>query len=198
MTRGDDTAVLILAGGRSSRFGSDKAAALVDGVPSIDRVHEAVRAVGPVWVSGPSRQMARAVAGFLPDEQRDQGPLHALICCFSKIRASRLLVVCCDQPWLTPAAIEALVAPLSDGALARIPVVRGHRLVLTALYDGAARRVFEDAWGRGVQSPTRALLDSPVEELSEEMILATGFSGTVFDDFDAPQDLPWADPDHKP
>ena len=117
---------LILAGGASRRFGTDKARASVGGRAMIARVFEAVSAVtGEVLVSvraggGDYGLAARVVEDAVPDA----GPLAGLEAGLRACRTPWLVVVACDMPFLTPEALEAVTrarAPGLDAVVARTP-----------------------------------------------------------------------------
>ena len=97
----------VLAGGLSSRFGTPKAQALLDGVPLIDHVRALMAPyVDDVVVIGER-------AGGLPDMPRpDLGPLGGIAAALDH-GASRgfrcVLTIGCDMPYLPPGLIEALL-----------------------------------------------------------------------------------------
>ncbi len=93
-------AAIVLAGGRSSRMGTDKARLQIDGIPLLHRIVDALRPhFDAIAVS------ARSTRGFLgldvpviADLIADSGPLAAL---HASLRASQYdanLVVACDNP----------------------------------------------------------------------------------------------------
>ncbi len=102
------TAAYVLAGGLSSRFGSDKALFPVDGVPMALRVAQALAAAG-VPVSLVSRQ-TRDLG--LPEIIEPDGPRHPLWGVAHALRRSRGLVLFapCDLPSLSPEMVSRLLA----------------------------------------------------------------------------------------
>ena len=123
MTRG--VSAIVLAGGRSSRFGADKLAALVDGRPLLhaaigacavvaDEVVVVVRAEGPP----PTLPGARVPVLLVPDEEPFGGPLAALAAASRHARGPVLLVVGGDMPDLVPSVLRLLVTAVEGGAAA--------------------------------------------------------------------------------
>lgn len=101
----------VLAGGRSSRFGSDKAAALFAGRPLIDHAADALRPwVDAVVVIGGDRP------GAVPDRPRpDLGPLGGLAGALAHARDTgfdTVLTLACDTPHLP----DGLLAELTRSA----------------------------------------------------------------------------------
>lgn len=111
------TSGVVLAGGRSSRFGSDKMAAPLAGRPL---VHHAIRAVAEVCeevivVAGrdglPVLLPADRTAPILEiaDHEPFAGPLAALLAGARAARGERLLVCAGDMPRLVPALLRRLL-----------------------------------------------------------------------------------------
>ncbi|MFO7769119.1 MAG: molybdenum cofactor guanylyltransferase, partial [bacterium] len=99
--------IIILAGGRSRRFGTDKAAFRIGGGTLLERTASAARETGlPVTVVGRRRPdpWPWPDVGFQPDEVPDLGPMGGLI---TGLRAAgtSVLAVGCDMPLLTPRAL---------------------------------------------------------------------------------------------
>lgn len=102
----------VLAGGRSSRFGADKARHPVEGVPMALRVAKALGSTGlPVRLV--ARDQALADLG-LPVLVEAPGPVHALSGVLAALEAvgpdGLALLAPCDLPWLDPAAVALLCA----------------------------------------------------------------------------------------
>ncbi len=107
---------IVLAGGRSSRFGSNKLAADLDGVPLL---HHAIRAVATVCaevlvVGAPTGLSVEPPDDTDPtvvlDVDAYQGPLVALVGAASAASHHSLLLVAGDMPGLQPAVLERLLA----------------------------------------------------------------------------------------
>jgi len=168
-----------LCGGRSRRFGRDKALADADGAPMGGRVVAALRAVGcdPVVAIGGSAGGALGVPTVPDLGATDRGPLSGLATALRWARTGLVLVVPCDLPLLTDDHLRLLVAEatldraavaLDDNrpqpSLACWPASRG--LAVQALVDGGVRRWREalsvGAW-TGVPLPARAMADADTE-----------------------------------
>lgn len=133
--------VYILAGGRSRRFGSDKARALVDDRPLIVRVVHATAALGPpVTVVGRAGEYEDLGLRTIGDDPPGVGPIGGLAAALADA-ASRdaqwLLLLSCDFVTLKPQWLRQLRDKAGEPAQA--VVFRGeHVEPLCALYHVSA------------------------------------------------------------
>ena len=114
----------VLCGGRSSRFGTDKALAEAGGVPLGLRVATALRDAGadPVVAIGGTAGDQLGLP-TVPDHQPGAGPLAGLATALRWARNGLVLVVPCDLPLLRADHILPLVA--------RARAEPGHAIVAT-------------------------------------------------------------------
>ena len=108
---------IILAGGSSSRFGTDKAFAKHKRKPFLQLVGEAVRPVSdgflilaPFGADGPAYAKLVPGATVVPDRAAGLGPVVALRDALELARTPTLLIVPCDAPGLPPGLARRLVA----------------------------------------------------------------------------------------
>ena len=111
-------AAIILAGGQSRRFGSDKALVPIGGVPLIERVMDAAEAACPcvfIIANEPEKYVRyKSRAEILRDEIPDQGPLGGL---YTGLLASPdidNILLPCDAPFISPDLIRLVLDNLSD------------------------------------------------------------------------------------
>lgn len=132
---------LILAGGDSRRFGSDKAVYTVDGRSMIDRVHAAVSpVVSDMLIAGGTSRSTAAYppARLVADEPPGVGPLGGLRAGLAAARTPWVLTVACDMPYLTTTALRRLARCCEDAVEAVIAVDSTGRLhPLCAVYRGS-------------------------------------------------------------
>lgn len=100
---------IILAGGRSSRMGQDKAALLLQGRSLLERQVEKLRAIGirDIMLSGkdgPNIPGVRAI----PDILTGRGPLGGIHACLKAAEYPQCLVVTVDTPLLPPSILFKL------------------------------------------------------------------------------------------
>lgn len=119
----------VLAGGRSSRFGSDKALALLDGKPLIDHATAAITPyVQEVVICGRERP---GFAGIVDRPTPGQGPLGGINAALHHAQDhgfDAVLTIGCDMPCFPQAAASALLGQ-------RAAVLEGHHLIGLWLAD---------------------------------------------------------------
>ena len=161
---------VVLAGGLSTRFGSDKAAAEIGGVSLLERAVRLLESVlDDVWVSVRPDQASDALRSryrCLPDRHPGQGPAAGLEAAHAAAPGSAWLALACDQPSLGGADLERLVAERDPKAAATAfsDPVTGVLQPLCAIYEPAtlAGLAKETAAGNG-PSPRGYLENRPLK-----------------------------------
>lgn len=109
--------VYILAGGRSSRFGSDKARAILDGRPLIQRVADLLSPVASAVTVVADRKDKYSDLGFrtIVDLHPGLGPLAGLETALADLPAESrwLLLCCCDAAIIQSTWLDTLLAARS-------------------------------------------------------------------------------------
>lgn len=124
---------VIIAGGRSTRFGeSDKATAALSGTPMVRRVADRLQSVVDELVVNCRENQRSAIEGALSgyplavryalDEQQDRGPVAGIRNGLAAVDAEYAAVVACDMPFVEPAVLSLLFerARGHDGAVPRL------------------------------------------------------------------------------
>lgn len=143
-------ACIVLAGGRSRRFGpTDKALAELDGTPLLARVVDRTSAIADeVIVSCRSPQVDRferilsseSVEGFVEDRFPEAGPLAGIEAGLNALSSRYTAVVACDMPFVEPAVLGELFE-YAKGADAAVPEQAGGQLQpVQAVYHTKAMR----------------------------------------------------------
>ena len=146
---------VILAGGKSSRFGSDKASARLLGKPLLQWVVSALEPVCEALV------VVRAAGQVLPridcarppveteDRYEDKGPLAGLVSGFAMVGTEFAFAVSCDAPLVRPELVQLLHERAASADIA-CPLVEEHLQPLVALYRVATcLPVFRDCVENG-------------------------------------------------
>ena len=132
--------VIVLAGGQSSRFGSDKAFLPLQGLPLVAWTVHKLAALSDdliVVTNEPGRYRPLALpARLVPDDKPGQGALMGLYSGLKAARNAYALAVACDMPFLSLPLLRYML-PLVDGADLVIPQVDGFLEPLHAIYSKA-------------------------------------------------------------
>ncbi|MBQ4900101.1 molybdenum cofactor guanylyltransferase [Paenibacillus sp. Marseille-P2973] len=202
---------IILAGGRSSRMGSNKALLPLQGIPVIERlVRELDTVVGRVIIAGGNQPEAYSYLGkeIFSDVYPGAGPLAGLHAGLTAAETPWSLAVACDMPFASREVFEWLVervrtAEKSSGPEAIIPVVQGRVQPLLAAYRRNVLTGLEKELQAGSLKMTRWTEGLHAEYADgAEIAAATGlpleqipFNMNRPDDYR--QALDWLDRDHK-
>lgn len=126
---------VVLAGGRSSRFGRDKALLELDGETLLARAVRTLSAVaGEVLVLGPEHRAGQVPgARVIPDERPGDGPLPALATALRAMRGKRMIAVATDMPLVNPVLLQHLL-DRSVGYDVTVPRVGSRTQQLHAVY----------------------------------------------------------------
>ena len=158
----------VLAGGRSSRMGREKASLLIDGRPMIEHVIGRLRpCVSRLCVIAPPRHLDAfnnlEVDAILTDLAPSRGPLMGVYTGLMHTATTLNVFAACDMPGIEPELINRLLAAWQPGreAIAGIGP-DGHPYPLPMLCHVSARRT------------VGALLDAQSDALHELLSLPTG------------------------
>jgi len=131
---------VILAGGRSSRMGCDKAFAEVNGQNLLRRQIQLVRDVGAaeIFISGrPGTDYSAYGLRVLLDKFPDAGPLAGIHSALEATNSPLLLVLAVDLPAMTADFLRELTARCLPN-FGTVPRVMGNLEPLAAIYPKAA------------------------------------------------------------
>jgi molybdopterin-guanine dinucleotide biosynthesis protein A len=122
---GDSISVAILAGGNSTRMGTNKAFVEVGGQPLVERVIDRVHDLGfeTFLVANTPADYTHLGLPVYTDLIPGKGPLGGLYTAIVQARGDCTLVVSCDQPFLNPALLRYLLS-LRDGFDVVVPLNR--------------------------------------------------------------------------
>jgi molybdopterin-guanine dinucleotide biosynthesis protein A len=198
---------IVLAGGRSSRFGSPKLQALVDGTPLLDLAVRAVaEVVDEVVIVGPATGgaaltdldslPARVLVEVVHDPVEGGGPLIGLRTGLAVATGDRVVVVGGDMPRLEAAVLRAMLERLAPDSAPRrsadavlLGQAGGGRPLPMAVRTVEAREAVESAISAGEASLHAALARLTVIELPEDEWRHFDPAGRTLLDVDTPADL---------
>jgi molybdopterin-guanine dinucleotide biosynthesis protein A len=177
----------VQAGGASSRFGSDKALALLNGKSLLTRTALLVADVCPnVKIVSSTEAHARSGIAVLRDGWPGEGPLGGILTAICETRKiSRepawSLIVSCDMPFLTREWLDFLCKQASNsGAQVVVPESGNGLEPLCACWHSDALETLETAFGQGVRKVTQAMKRLPMEVLDEQAWKRFDTGGRLF------------------
>jgi len=185
---------VVLAGGRSSRFGRDKLAEPIAGEPVLSRTIAAVLGVATdiVVVTGPDSSLVLPVGiRVVRDPFAYGGPLVAVVTGLAAARHASVVVVGGDMPWLRADVLTMMLASLVPAHEAAALQFDGRRqqlpLALRRVAALHAARRLTDSGERRLGSLLDAL---SVATIAEGAWRALDPDAATLRDIDTPGDLP--------
>jgi len=170
---------VVLAGGRSSRMGSPKAALEWHGSTLLWRTVAIIgrAADGPVVVvRAPGQELPPLPpeTDVVDDPQEGQGPVQGIAAGLAALagRADVAFVSSTDMPFLHPAFVRRVLRAAQDGADVALPVARGFRQPLAAAYRTALAPAAERLVRAGRLKPAFLFEDNNVAVLEEAVLAA--------------------------
>ena len=163
----------VLAGGGSTRFGSDKALVEIGRAPMLLRMHALVRGVAEdaQVIAAPHRYAALGVIG-IADRWDGQGPLAGIITALLTTKetgsAEWNLIIGCDMPFLTREWLSYLAErALASNAEVVAPKSAQGLEPLCACWRTSAAAKLEDAFDGGTRKITQAMKQLQLETVDE-------------------------------
>ena len=127
---------IIIAGGKSSRMGSDKTKMIYRGQSLLQKAMElAGHFSADVIISSNGQVNTNAELSVFADEIPDIGPLGGLYTCLKHIKNRKTLVLPADMPLLDKNVLEYLIKKADFQKDVNIFQVEGRRHPLVGIYD---------------------------------------------------------------
>ena len=132
----EEVTAAVLCGGRSSRFGADKALHVIGGRTLLDRVLASLAPAQERLLVG--RPYPIDGARFVPDLRQGQGPLGGLETALEAAASAWLALAACDLPCLTTGFWRLLCSHARDGRAVVVRDPQGRLEPLATLYPRSA------------------------------------------------------------
>jgi molybdopterin-guanine dinucleotide biosynthesis protein A len=188
-------AAVILAGGRSTRFGRDKLAEPIAGRPMLDHVIDRLRPLATdivVAASIDARPQVAADVVLARDDRPYEGPLAGLAAGLHALDPGleRVLVVGGDMPTLVTPVLARLVDALGRREAAVLADRDGPRPLPMAVRHGTAAPAADRLLQTGERRLRALLGELDVEVIPPEAWQLDDPTGETLRDVDVPGDLP--------
>ena len=179
----------ILAGGRSSRMGSDKALLPFGGENLLQLALSKAEAISPTPIIVGDRQRYSIYGEVIEDRFPGCGPLAGIHAALCATKTDLNLILSVDMPLMTTGFLSWLMTLAGSGVeLAFVPEVQDRRQPLCAVYRRAARPVIEQALEAGDFRVDHIFPLLPTRYVTEDELRAAGFSPDIFCNINTPAD----------
>lgn len=193
MSRLDQVAGFILAGGESSRMGMDKGLLDIDGVPLIVRTARLLdgvdRMVNAATVVGQPETYQRIGLRAIADDWPGCGPLGGIATALRTSDTEWNLIVACDLPYLTREWLQFLALRARESmADAVVPMSERGAEPLCAMYHSRCEPAIRGALEQGTRKVTEGLVRLRVEYLEPTEWKCFDSDALLFKNMNTPAD----------
>jgi len=183
----------VLAGGESTRMGSDKAFLQVGGEILLAR---ALRLAGAVCAEVRIVGSLAGLSGYaavVEDIYAKRGPLGGIHAALTSSATDLNLVLAVDLPFVEVRFLEHLVARArACDAVVVVPRAAGGWQPLCAVYRKAFTQTAEAALMQGKNRIDALFVSVKTEVIDEDELIRVGFSPSIFRNLNTPEDWEWA------
>jgi molybdenum cofactor guanylyltransferase len=186
-----DLTAFVLAGGKSTRMGSDKAFVEYDGRTLLARALALARSITPdVRIVGSPEKFA-PFAPVVEDIFRDCGPLAGIHAALLASSSELNLMLAVDTPFVSWAFLQFLITQARRAPKAAVVVPRDDtaRQPLCAIYRREFAAAAESALRTGRNRIDVLFETVPTRVIDLEALEAAGFSRAIFRNLNTPQEL---------
>jgi molybdenum cofactor guanylyltransferase len=185
-----DLAAFILAGGRSTRMGTDKALVMFEGRTLLVHALDVARTVSSdVRIVGDAAKFA-AFAPTVEDIFPGCGPLAGIHAALRASSSDLNLMLAVDMPFLTPDLLRYLADRARNSpATVTVPYCAAGNQPLCAVYRRAFTQTAENALKQGRYKIDALFVRESTEVITEEELKGKGFSAEMFRNLNTPDEL---------
>lgn len=185
-----DVTVFILAGGKSSRMGVDKAFIQLAGETLLERALKLARTMtAEVRISGDAAKFA-SYGKVVDDVFRGCGPLGGIHAALNHTGTDLNLMLAVDLPFVTSDLLEYLIGQAQASAAMVVVPESGRKLQpLCATYRKPFAEIAEQALRAGKYKIDPLFSEVGARILEEAEFISAGFSPEMFRNLNTPEDL---------
>jgi molybdopterin-guanine dinucleotide biosynthesis protein A len=186
-----DLTAFILAGGKSSRMGSDKAFVELDGRTLLARALDITRSVTPnVCIVGDPAKFS-TFAATVEDIFPNCGPLAGIHAALHSSQTDLNLILAVDLPFVSSALLQFLIARAKSSTHSTVTVPRTTEgwQPLCALYRHPFAELADESLRDGSYKIDKLFSASSTQTVTEQELETAGLSPKMFRNLNTPQDL---------
>jgi molybdopterin-guanine dinucleotide biosynthesis protein A len=190
MNNVDDVTAFVLAGGKSTRMGKDKAFLEFKGRILLARALELAGSVAQdVRIVGEPRKFA-AFGRVIEDIYRERGPLGGIHAALKSSSTELNLMLAVDLPFVEPSFLRYLVFAAREAkAVVTVPRASDRLQPLCAVYRRRFAEVAEQSLAQGKNKIDTLFAVVETRIFGQEELSGAGFSGRMFDNLNTPKEF---------
>ncbi|HEV7220648.1 MAG TPA: molybdenum cofactor guanylyltransferase [Terriglobales bacterium] len=190
--RVNDVYAFVLAGGKSTRMGQDKAFLRLGGETLLERAQKLAKSVteNVRIVGDPAKFSVYGVV--VPDMYPDRGPLGGIHAALVQTRTEFNLIMAVDTPFIEARFLDFIVSQArGGGAVVTVPRTGGYLHPLCGIYRREFAAVSEKALIREQNKIDRLFAGVQTRVIEEEEMAGMGFGAEMLRNVNTPDD--WTD-----
>jgi molybdenum cofactor guanylyltransferase len=187
----NDVTAFILAGGKSTRMGADKAFLQWGEETLLNRTLKLARAVaGEVQIVGDPNKFGRFGCAVVGDVYGERGPLGGIHAALTSSGSELNLMLAVDLPLMRPEFLSYLISQAREvGATVTVPDAAGGLQPLCAVYRKEFAAAAEESLQAGKNKIDPLFAKVRTRVIEEEELVRAGFSVEMFQNVNTPEDL---------
>ena len=180
----------VLAGGKSTRMGQDKAAVTLNGLTLLEHALASLRQVcRDVAVLG-KQELYGALGPVYEDIFPGCGPLSGIHAALSNSKTQFNLIIAVDTPFLAPEFLSYLAdRAIESGAIVTTPEIDDYTQPLCTVYSLDFRSIAEQALRRGNYKIVPLFPKDRTLVIPEIELRQFAFAADMFENLNTPEDL---------
>jgi molybdopterin-guanine dinucleotide biosynthesis protein A len=180
----------VLAGGKSTRMGTDKAFLDFRGKTLLQRALDTLRSLTPEVMIVGERNKYVAFAPVVEDVFRARGPLGGIHAALAATATDLNLLLAVDLPFVQKSLLSFLLNKAAQtDALAVVPRTDGYFQTLCAIFRKDFGQVAEESLQRGENKIDAVFERVKVMIVEEDELARRGFPSRMFSNLNTPQEL---------
>lgn len=184
-----DLTAFVLAGGKSTRMGSDKAFLPWEDGTLLSHAMKVVAAVTPnSRIAGDAKKFA-SFGAVVEDLYRDRGPLGGIHAALSSTTTDLNLMLAVDLPLIEPLFLQFMIGLAQDtDAVVTLPRADGGLQPLCAVYRREFEQPAEQALQAGRNKIDALFVKVKTRIIESDELTRAGFSAAMFRNLNAPEE----------
>ena len=185
----NEISAFVLAGGKSSRLGTDKALLKIHGETLLERaVALSTHVTDKVFVVGEKAKLT-GIGNVVEDAYNGCGPLGGIHAALRHSSTDGNLLLAVDMPFVTEKFLRFLISISQQfDSVVTVPQSGGRLQPLCAIYRKVFAEVAEQALQRGKYKVDPLFDHVSTRIIEEKELAAAGFSAEIFENVNTPDD----------